>query len=375
MKVPQKILVIVTRRIGDVLLATPLIRTIREAWPNAAIDVLVFKGTEGIISGNPDIRKIITVEEYFKTWSHFKFLLGLIGRYDVAFSTMTGDRQVFYAWLAGKYSVGLVPGKGIKYFWKRCFLSKWVYFDNLDTHTVLMDLKLAELLGLQLRYNVIVAWRKPDESRVTSMLKFDIMSEPFAVIHMHPKFPYKEWSRQGWIALAEWLDKKGINMVFTGSGSENETAGMDRIFHDFPGRVSNMIGKFNLCEIGFLLSRASVYIGPDTVITHMAAALGISTVALYGPTNPVKWGPWPKDHLASENPFVRKGSQIVKNVFLIQGEGDCVPCREEGCDRHIESLSKCLQNISPDKLIAVVQQALEQNNKAVKDLEFRKGKQ
>ena len=50
MKIPRKILVIITRRLGDVLLATPLIRTIREAWPAAAIDVLVFKGTEGIIA-------------------------------------------------------------------------------------------------------------------------------------------------------------------------------------------------------------------------------------------------------------------------------------------------------------------------------------
>lgn len=360
MKVPQKIIVIVTRRIGDVLLATPLIRTIRESWPDAVIDVLVFKGTEGIISGNPDIRKIITVEEYFKTWPHLKFLLGLIGRYDVAFSTINGDRPVFYAWLAGKYSVGVVPGRGIKHFWKRCLLSKWIYSDNLNIHTVLKNLKLAHLLDLTLRYNVIVAWHKSDESRVASMLKFDIVSEKFAVIHMHPRYPYKEWSQQGWLALAQWLYGKGINMVFTGSDSIKETAGMDEISHALHGRVFNITGKLNLSETGFLLSRASVYIGPDTVITHMAAALGIPTVALYGPTNPVIWGPWPKDHLSGENPFVEKDSQNVKNVFLVQGEGDCVPCHEEGCERHIESLSKCLQNISPDKLIPIVQQAMEQ---------------
>jgi heptosyltransferase III len=361
MNVPQKVLVIATRRIGDVLFATPLIRTIRDAWPLAAIDVLVFKGTEGIIAGNPDIRKIITVEEYFKTWSHIKFSLGLIGRYDIAFSTLAGDRQVFYAWLAGKNALGLVPGPGIKHFWKRCLLSKWVYLDNLHTHTVLMNLRLAELLSLQLRYNVIVAWQKTDELRVTSMLPFDILSEPFAVIHMYPKYPYKEWSKQGWAALTQWLHGQRINVVFTGSGSQNETNGMDQFFHTLPGRAVNMIGKFNLCEVGFLLSKARVYIGPDTVITHMAAAQGIPTVALYGPTNPVKWGPWPQDHLKSENPFVMKGSQNVKNVFLVQGEGECVPCHEEGCERHIESLSNCLQNISPDRLIKVVRRALEQN--------------
>ena len=362
MKVPQKILVIVTRRIGDVLLATPLIRTIRESWPDVVIDVLVFKGTEGIISSNPDIRKIIMVEEHFQTWPHLKFLLGLVRQYDVALSTMHNDRQVFYAWLAGKYSLGFVHDKGIKHFWKRCLLSRWIYSQNLDDHTVLKNLKLAQLLGLPLNHNVIVSWQKSDESRVTSLLKFDIASEQFAVIHMHPQYPYKEWSKQGWIALAQWLYGKGINMVFTGSGNVKETAGMDKIFHELPGRVFNMIGKLDLSETGFLLSHASVYIGPDTVITHMAAALGIPTVALYGPTNPVVWGPWPKDHLISKNPFIKKGSQNVKNVFLVQGEGDCVPCHEEGCERNIESLSNCLQNISPEKLISVVQQALKQSS-------------
>ncbi len=362
MNAPQKILVIATRRIGDVLLATPLIRTIHESWPDAEIDALVFKGTEGIIADNPDIRKIITVEEYFRTWSHLKFLLGLVRRYDFAFSTINGDRPVFYAWLAGKSSAGFVPGKGIKHFWKRCLLSKWIYSETHNTHTVINNLRLAQLLGLPLHPNVIVSWQKADELRVASLIKFDLASEQFAVIHMHPKYAYKEWTKQGWVALARWLYEQGIYMVFTGSNSGREMAGMDELFHALPGRVFNMVGRLNLSETAFLLSKASVYIGPDTVITHMAAAVGVPAVALYGPTNPVVWGPWPQDHPAGENPFVMNGSQHVKNVFLVQGEGDCVPCHEEGCDRHIGSLSNCLQNLSSDRLITVVQQALQQSS-------------
>lgn len=358
MKIPRKILVIVTRRLGDVLMATPLIRTIRESWPDTIIDVLVFKGTEGIISDNPDIRKIMAVEEDFRAWPHLKFLAGLFRKYDLAISTMHNDRPVFYAWLAGKYAVGFVPGKGLKHFWKRLLLSRWMYVDNVNTHTVLKNLNLASLLGLPLCYNVIVSWREADERRVTSLLKFDIASEKFAVIHMQPRFAYKEWSKQGWIELANWFHAQHINMVFTGMDPEKETDGMDEIFRALPGRVHNMIGQFNLSETGYLLSRASIYVGPDTGITHMAAALGIPTVALYGPTNPVVWGPWPKDYLSGENPFIKKGSQNVRNVFLVQGEEDCVPCHEEGCDRHVESHSKCLQKFPSEKLIETVRQAL-----------------
>ena len=145
MNAPKRVLVIVTRRIGDVLLATPLIRTIREAWPKTSIDVLVYKNTEGVIVNNPDIEEIITIEEDSTIGSAIKLIYKIFRRYDISFSTLAGDRQVLYSWLAGKSSVGLVPDSGFNHFWKRCLLSRWAYFDNLNTHTVLMNLKLAEL--------------------------------------------------------------------------------------------------------------------------------------------------------------------------------------------------------------------------------------
>ena len=58
-----RILVVALRRLGDVLLTTPLIRSLKRAWPDAAIDVLVFRGTEGILAGNPDIADVITMPE------------------------------------------------------------------------------------------------------------------------------------------------------------------------------------------------------------------------------------------------------------------------------------------------------------------------
>ena len=58
-----RILVISLRRIGDLLLTTPLIRSLRRAWPKASIDVLVLPGTRGIVEGNPDIGRIIVMPE------------------------------------------------------------------------------------------------------------------------------------------------------------------------------------------------------------------------------------------------------------------------------------------------------------------------
>ena len=97
--------------------------------------------------------------------------------------------------------------------------------------------------------------------------------------------------------------------------------------------------------------------GPDTATTHMAAALGVPTVALYGPTDPVKWGPWPRGHGAT-NPGQRLGTQVAGNVCLIQGNAACAPCHKEGCERHIASYSDCLQQLPAAVVISALERLL-----------------
>ena len=129
---------------------------------------------------------------------------------------------------------------------------------------------------------------------------------------------------------------------------------MDEILDRLPGEGINRVGCLSLSQLAFLLTRSQIYIGPDTVVTHMAAALGVATVALFGPTNPVKWGPWPKTWNVLTNPFVRIGSQRRNNVYLLQGSSVCVPCLQEGCDRHINSRSRCLDDLTVQVVINAV---------------------
>jgi hypothetical protein len=132
---PRSVLIIVTRRIGDVLLATPLIRSIKLAWPGTAVDALVFGGTEGVLAANPDLRRILTVPARPTVPWHLGFLARLWRRYDIALSLLVGTRPTLYALAAGRRSIGLQPS-GKKEAWKRRLLSRWVPFDNLNTHTV-----------------------------------------------------------------------------------------------------------------------------------------------------------------------------------------------------------------------------------------------
>ena len=107
-----------------------------------------------------------------------------------------------------------------------------------------------------------------------------------------------------------------------------------------------------------------MFIGVDTSVTHLAAATGIKVIAIYGPTNPVKWGPWPATVNSSQDVRWRSASitpQHLGNVSLIQGHQSCIPCGQEGCDKHLQSTSECLLTLSAEKVITEVDRFLAQS--------------
>jgi len=348
---PRSVLIIVARRLGDVLLATPLIRSVKRAWPDAAVDVLVFEGTQAVLAANPDVRRVLAVPERPGWLAHLAFIFGLLRCYDIALSTQHGDRPTLYAFLAGRWRAGLLMPTS-KERWKRPLLDAWAPFDNWNTHTVLMNLALTELLGIEPQREVAVCWSPQDDARVDELLG---RSGPVAVLHPYPKFNYKMWHRAGWIEAAGWLAARGHRVVLTGGAEPAEIAYVADLARDMPPGTVNLAGQLSLGASACLLSRAAAYVGPDTAVTHMAAALGVPSVALYGPTDPVKWGPWPKGHDSATNPWRRLGSQVVGRVSLIQGNTPCAPCGNEGCERNVESYSDCLQQLPASTVIAALE--------------------
>lgn len=356
---PRRILVVVTRRIGDVLLATPLIRSVKNAWPAAAVDVLVFAGSGGVLQNNPDVARVLAIAERPGWLEHLRLIFRVARRYDVALSLVPGDRPTLYAWAAGKWRAGLLLGTR-KESWKRRLLSRWIPFDPLNTHTLLMHLALADALGIARCHEIALNWSTADEEHVRASLPFDPAQQAFAVLHVFPKFNYKMWHRDGWIELARNLADRNLRLVLSGSNGADELAYVNSLAADLPVGTVNLAGVLSLPALGFLLSRARLYVGPDTAVTHMAAALGTPTVACYGPTDPVKWGPWPKGYAGPGNPWQRQGTQALANVRLIQGTGSCVPCLLEGCYRRVDSFSDCLQTLPAHRVIAAADELLRQ---------------
>jgi heptosyltransferase-3 len=343
-----RILIVALRRLGDVLLVTPLIRSLKRAWPDAMIDVLVFRGTEGILAGNPDLAGVLTLPERANAGESFALLRKLWCVYDLSISTQSGDRPTFFAWAAGRCSVGFVDPAGVMSALKRITLDKPVPV-VAGLHRVAEVLRLAEALGISAVAAVVAPGPKPAKRT----------DRRYAVIHAAPMFRYKRWTAEGWRGLAAALAARGLAVVATSGPGEEERRYLDQVWES----ASNVqrLDPLSWGELTHLIAGAQLYAGPDTSVTHLSAATGTPTIALYGPTDPRLWGPWPAQGLAE--PWETAGTvQNRGNVWLIQNPPSCpwsiLPCQQEGCERHIKSYSRCLDELAVSQVLSAVDAAL-----------------
>ena len=358
MKYPaQRLLLIATRQIGDVLLVTPLLRSLRQAYPQANIDILVYNNKGGMLEGNPDYNTLISVAEHPNFSQYRRLLTQIFRNYDLAISTLAGDRPLIYALLAAPTRIAVVPPLRWQDTWKRWLIQAWTELDNYQTHTVIQNLRLADLLAIPRHYNLILPQSAHAEEKLAQLLPFSWRTQAFAVLHLLPMWHYKRWTLTGWQQLIHYLTQSGLRVILTGGHSQAEQGYIYQVLLTQPDRVINVAGKLSLAEVAQLIKASQIYIGPDTAVTHLAAATGVPTIALYGPSNPLKWAPWPYGYAAEPTPFQHRGTQRVGNVWLIQGIGDCVPCHQEGCYHHKQSNSRCLEELTAEVVIQVVKKA------------------
>jgi len=353
---PDSVLLVATRRIGDVLLNTPLLHSLRKAWPEARIEALVYSHTASILEGNPDLDAVVAVDKYPGPRGYAALIGRIRRRYDLALTTQGTDRAFLYAWLASRTRFGIVRDMRWQNAWKRKISRGWLLLDDDDTHTVTQNLELCGLLGIDRHYAVIPPAVK-DEAALDALLPFAWREQAFAVMHAVPKWRYKEWPQENWVALGRELAGRGYPLVLSGGGGAEETDRIRALSAQLPAAsVTDLSGRASFAQLAALLRRCAVFIGPDTATTHLAAACGAPTVALFGPTNPVKWGPWPRGHAEDESPWARRVQQRRRhNVVLLQNLNyECVPCHGEGCDRHRGSDSRCLLDMTLETVIGAI---------------------
>jgi heptosyltransferase-3 len=319
--------------------------------------MLVFRGTEGVLDHNPDVRRVIVVAQRAKPRERLADAARIWRRYDLACAATSADRPRFYSWFAGKKRVGLVDPDRVTLL-NRFILDGIALSRHETVHTVESSLEVARVLGIEPIAEVVPPGIGNDAARRAAFdARFDAApavcpGQPLAVVHPAPMFVYKRWRIDGWAELIRWLRSQGFAVAMTGGPAASEREYAQQIVAASGEPVLNLVGELTLGESAEVFRRAKIYIGPDTSATHIAAATGIPTVALYGPTHTIRWAPWPKGWQAGADLWPLVGSGRRGNVYLVQGEAPCVPCHKEGCERHLESTSECLVTLPASRVIA-----------------------
>ena len=321
-----KILVIARPSLGDILLATPLIHSIREQQPDATIDVLLSSGQEGIVEGSPDINTVLTIDVRPSIRMLWSLARKCWRQYDIAITNGADDRAHFYVWLFGKHRVSVtLPNSSA---WKH-WITHASFQNESGTHTLLRNNALGNMLGYKSGYKVLpprFAAGVDDRSPLFCDISLD---ERYAVLQLDAALPGKRWTDGGWCDVAHFLANKGLKVYLTGGYGEEEIRYVGEVSRSMPASTVNLSGKLRFAETSELIASCSMYVGVDTVNSHIAAAHGVPTVALFGTGNPFCWGPWPAGYSSDTSPWKPDGSQRLGNVMILQ--------RDVGCDMPISS--------------------------------------
>jgi len=377
---PKKVLFIATRQIGDVLVTTPLISKARELWPDAEFHFLGYRGKLEMLSGNPDITEIIETSDRPSFAEYLSLFNKLFQRYDLAIVTQPSDRAYLYGLVSAFRRVGVLGGhpqgkdaedkskrsKSEKQnAWKKLICMHTVNVDYFKQHVIAEKLRLLEVFFRNPAdlFNKPISVTPPDGEVLTPAIASEIQL-PYVVVHPGPLTAYKRWPLAHWQHLITDLVNKGFQVILSASPAKQDV----QLNHDIisllddetAARVMNTAGKLSIPQAGSLLRGASLYIGVDTSITHLAAACNIPTIALFGATPPTNFGPWPNGFIGEQPYLLQARTQTVGNVTILQGPGECVPCRKAGCLDRADSYSECLDLLEPAQVITAVEKILQQ---------------
>lgn len=375
---PKKVLFIATRQIGDVLVTTPLISKARELWPDAEFHFLGYRGKVDMLHGNPDIAEIIETSDRPGFGEYLSLFNRLFQRYDLAVVTQPSDRAYIYGLVAAFRRVGVLgghpQGKDVAYksnksksekqnAWKKFICMATVEVDYFNQHVITEKLRLletffrnpAELFSKPI--TVTPPAGEPLTPAITNALK-----QPYVVVHAGPLTAYKRWPLAHWVNLITWIAKEGYQVVLSASPAKQDI----QLNHDIISllddstrtKVIDAAGQLSIPQAGTLIRGATLYIGVDTSITHLAAACNTPTITLFGATPPSNFGPWPNGFIGEQPYQLKARTQTVGNVTILQGPGECVPCRKAGCDDRADSRSECLDLLEPNQVIESVQKVL-----------------
>lgn len=339
----RRILLIKPSSLGDIVHAMPTLAVLRKRFPQAEVTWLVKRQWASLVEVIEGVDHVCAVEQGLMGWlrrvpdlraAAFDLVVDLQGLF----------RSGAMAWLTGcGRRVGFANAREG---------SPWFYTQRVavltgSMHAVDRYLLVAEALGAarpkEPRFDFI---DRPEDRQGVEMLLTAAgvtISSPWIAMNVSARWETKRWPPQQFAEAADRLaDAQGIPIVFMGGPAERpETRAVMALMRT---KAVDLTGQTPVGLLPGLLRRAAVLVSNDSGPMHIAAAVGTPVVALFGPTDPVKTGPYGQGHV------------VLSNAV------ECRPCFRRECSRAVRL--ECLTGVNPEQVVHAVQQQLGRSRKS-----------
>lgn len=333
-----KILIVQPSRIGDVLFTLPAAADLRKRFPHAWIGWFVDERCAPLLNGCPDIDEVIVFDRSKRSLSYVKGLYDLLRgkNIDLSIDFHGLFKSAFMVQLAGAhFRLASSSTNGMREF-------SWLFSKEISpavkgTHCVERHRTVARYLGCAAgdpEYHVHVS--DADSSRVAALLKEKgiVAGKPVVGVHPGGGWLSRRWGTENFANLITRLAReKNCQIVLVGGkeGGAAERGLNEEIREKADVPLIDLTGMMTLGELAAFLSSCDVFVANEAGPMHLATALSVPAVALLGPTDAKRTGPY-------------GGKTIV-----IQKKVDCQPCRNRSCTKRT-----CMKLIEVDEAFAAV---------------------
>ena len=285
---PASLCILRMSAVGDICHTLPIVRTLQQVWPDTKLTWIIGKLEYSLVGDIPGIEFIIFdkakgYQAYLELYRQMK------GRH---FDVLLHMQMSLRASLASI----LVPAKTrLGFDRQRANDLQW-FFSNAriahkpKQHVVDSFFGFLETLGITQR---TLEWNIPIPVSAINKVDDLLPQQPFMVISPCSSMSYRNWTAEGYAAIADYaLDKYSLQTVITGGPTDIEYNYANKICDSTKSNPINLVGKTSLKELLAVLSKAMVVIAPDSGPAHMATAVGTPVIGLYACTNPERARPY-----------------------------------------------------------------------------------
>lgn len=299
---PNNILIIKPSSLGDIIQALPALSALRKTWPNANISWLIRPEFMPLIKNHPHLTSVIPFDRKFlgKAWYNphaFSSLIDLIStlrknRFDAVLDLQGLFRTASLSWLSGcRNRYGMTQAREFA----AVFYTHKVKQDKDCIHLVDYYLKICSQLGADISNPHFILPVEQDASDWTAKMlqSNNIKPSNYAVFVPGSAHMDKCWPLEHFAAMAQKLSEQfNFSILATGSSSEKELTGKLSTLTKVP--VLDLAGKTTLPQLTAILKSAAVVISNDTGPGHIASALNVPVVLIFGRSNPTRVAPYGK---------------------------------------------------------------------------------